>query len=138
MSAPRDAQVSFFRENGFVVIPDLLTRAELERHGAAVDAAVRARMSADTRELHEKSRYEQSFQQCLNLWEDFEGVRPLSFHPGIARVAAQLLGVRGVRVWHDQALYKEAAARAPPDTTTTPTGRSRRPTPSPRGSRSRT
>ena len=93
MSALRDAHVSFFRENGFVVVPDLLTREELERHGAAVDAAVRSRMSADARALHEKSRYEQSFQQCINLWEDFEDVRPLSFHPRVASAAAQLLGV---------------------------------------------
>ncbi len=112
MSTLPDAQVSFFRENGFVVIPGLLAPEELARHGSAVDAAVRARTSADTRALHEKSRYEQSFQQCLNLWEDFEGVRPLSFHPRIASVAAQLLGVPAVRMWHDQALYKEAGGKS--------------------------
>ena len=112
MNAALDAEVSFFRENGFVIVPDLLTPSELEQHGAAVDAAVRSRMSADTRELHEKSRYEQSFQQCLNLWEDFDAVRPLSFHPRIASTAARLLGVPAVRVWHDQALYKEAGGKS--------------------------
>ena len=56
-AAALEAQGAFFREHGYVVIPDLLTSDELTRHGAAVDAAVRSRMSADRRALHEKSRY---------------------------------------------------------------------------------
>ena len=61
--------------------------------------------------LAEKSRYEQSFTQCQNLWEDSPDVRPLSFHPRIAGTAARLLGVDVVRLWHDQALYKEPGGR---------------------------
>ena len=63
------------------------------------------------RTLAEKSRYEQSFTQCQNLWEDCPDVRPLTFHPLIAETAARLLGVDAVRLWHDQALYKEAGGR---------------------------
>lgn len=100
-----------FRRDGFVVVPDLLSVAELDRYGAAVDAAVAARTRHDRRRLEEKSRYEQSFQQCLNLWEDHADVRPLTFHPRIAAAAAALLGVAALRVWHDQALYKEAGGR---------------------------
>jgi ectoine hydroxylase-related dioxygenase (phytanoyl-CoA dioxygenase family) len=103
--------VAEFVRDGFVVVPDLLTDDELERYGAAVDAAVRARQRDDTRPLEQKSRYEQSFQQCINLWEDNPAVRPLTFHPRIGRVAAELLGVDAVRLWHDQALYKEAGGR---------------------------
>jgi hypothetical protein len=109
---PLDAYTRAFREQGFVVIPDLLTPDDVALRGAAVDAAVRARMAGDTRELALKSRYEQSFQQCLNLWEDFEDVRPLSFHPRIASTAAALLGVPAVRIWHDQALYKEPGGKS--------------------------
>jgi ectoine hydroxylase-related dioxygenase (phytanoyl-CoA dioxygenase family) len=61
--------------------------------------------------LAERSRYEQSFRQCQNLWEDVADLRPLTFHPRIARAAAELLGADAVRVWHDQALYKEAGGR---------------------------
>jgi hypothetical protein len=104
--------VQCFRERGFVVVPGLLTPAEIARHGAAVDRAVELRMAGDTRALHEKSRYEQSFQQCMNLWEDCEGVRDLTFHAAIASTAAALLGTAAVRVWHDQALYKEAGGQS--------------------------
>ena len=103
--------VEEFRRDGFVVVPGLLSADELRRYGAAVDEAVAKRSSHDTRTLADKSRYEQSFIQCQNLWEDCPEVRPLSFHPVIAGTAARLLGVDAVRLWHDQALYKEPGGR---------------------------
>ncbi len=107
-----DQLVADFRRDGFVVVPGLLSADELRRYGAAVDEAVAKRSSHDTRTLAQKSRYEQSFVQCQNLWEGSPDVRPLSFHPRIAGTAAGLLGVDAVRLWHDQALYKEPGGRA--------------------------
>jgi len=103
--------VEDFRRDGFVVVPGLLSADERRRYGAAVDEAVCRRSRGDTRTLAEKSRYEQSFIQCQNLWEDSEDVRPLTFHPLLAETAARLLGVGAVRLWHDQALYKEPGGR---------------------------
>jgi ectoine hydroxylase-related dioxygenase (phytanoyl-CoA dioxygenase family) len=103
--------VEDFRRDGFVVVPGLLSADELRRYGSAVDDAVASRSKGDTRTLAQKSRYEQSFIQCQNLWEDSQGVRPLTFHPLVAETAARLLGVGAVRLWHDQALYKEPGGR---------------------------
>ncbi|HEV2170088.1 MAG TPA: phytanoyl-CoA dioxygenase family protein, partial [Candidatus Binatus sp.] len=100
-----------FRRDGFVVVPDLLTGEELERYGRAVDAAVGHRKRRDNRRVEEKSLYEQSFIQCINLWEDNPEVLPLTFHPVIAETAARLVGIDCIRLWHDQALYKEADGR---------------------------
>jgi ectoine hydroxylase-related dioxygenase (phytanoyl-CoA dioxygenase family) len=94
MSVVSNDQIAAFQRDGFVVIPELLSAAELATFGSAVDAAVAARMSWDRRTLEEKS-----------------GVRPLTFHPRIAEAATQLLGVPALRLWHDQALYKEAGGR---------------------------
>jgi hypothetical protein len=105
------ALVAAFRRDGFVHAPALLTPAEVAAFVAAVDAAVESRKRGDTRALGEKSPYEQSFLQCEYLWEDFPAVRPLTFHPRIAGLAATLLGAPAVRLWHDQALYKEAGGR---------------------------
>jgi ectoine hydroxylase-related dioxygenase (phytanoyl-CoA dioxygenase family) len=103
--------ITDFRRDGYVVVPDLLDAEEVVRFGAAVDGAVTRRSRHDTRALVEKTRYEQSFTQCQNLWEDSPDVRPLTFHPRVAETAARLLGVDAVRLWHDQALYKEAGGR---------------------------
>jgi hypothetical protein len=104
--------VAEFREQGYVVVPGLLPLDELDYYGALVTNAVRRRTAGDTVPLVDKSRYQQSFLQCMNLWEDFPDIRPLTFHPTLGRVAAELLGVDAVRLWHDQALYKQAGGRA--------------------------
>jgi len=105
------SQVVAFRRDGFVVLPDLLSGDERERFGALVDAAVARRKRGETRPLSERTPYEQSFLQCINLWEDVPALRALTFHPRIAQAAAELLGVPRLRLWHDQALYKEAGGR---------------------------
>lgn len=104
-------QIDAFDRDGYVVIPELLSEEDLARYGAAVDEAVARRKGHDKRPLEEKSTYEQSFIQCINLWEDSPPVRSLTFHPRVCEAAARLLGVGAIRVWHDQALYKEPGGR---------------------------
>jgi ectoine hydroxylase-related dioxygenase (phytanoyl-CoA dioxygenase family) len=100
-----------FEADGYVVVPGLLTDDELRDYQVAVREAVAKRKANDTRTLAERTVYEQSFLQCQNLWEDFPAVRPLTFHPRLAQVAAELLGAPAVRLFHDQALFKEPGGR---------------------------
>ena len=102
-----------FRRDGFVVVDDLMPADELDRYEPLVTAAVAHRARAQTtRASHARSLYEQSFRQCMNLWEDFPEVAPLTFHP-TARPSRRrsCSGSTRVRLWHDQALYKEAGGR---------------------------
>jgi ectoine hydroxylase-related dioxygenase (phytanoyl-CoA dioxygenase family) len=103
--------VQQFERDGFVVIPGLLSDGELDRYGQLVTEAVAARTRDDDVPLEEKSRYQQSFVQCMNLWEDNPGIRPLTFHPRLGQAAAELLRVPAIRLWHDQALYKQPGGR---------------------------
>jgi ectoine hydroxylase-related dioxygenase (phytanoyl-CoA dioxygenase family) len=105
------ALVDAFDRDGFVVVPDLFEEGELDRYGELVTAAVRDRTRDDTTPLEEKTRYQQSFVQCMNLWEDHPEVAPLTFHPRLGQAAAELLRVPAVRLWHDQALYKQPGGR---------------------------
>jgi ectoine hydroxylase-related dioxygenase (phytanoyl-CoA dioxygenase family) len=105
------AQIDAFTGNGYVVIDDLLTEGELDRYEPLVTAAVAERSADDGRPLEERTPYQQSFQQCMNLWEDYPAIRPLTFHPRVGQAAAELLQVDAVRLWHDQALYKRAHGR---------------------------
>jgi len=103
--------VAAFERDGYVLTPDILSRDELAEFGPAVDAAVAARTADDHRALADKGLYEQSFVQCMRLWETDPSVAPLTFHRSLAEAASQLLGVDTVRLWQDQALYKEAGGR---------------------------
>jgi ectoine hydroxylase-related dioxygenase (phytanoyl-CoA dioxygenase family) len=107
----RPAEIEAFRRDGFVHLEGLLEVSEVAVFREAVDAAVERRKRKDTRALSEKSPYEQSFIQCQYLWEEFPDVRPLTFHPQVVGAAAALIGADAMRVWHDQALYKEAGGR---------------------------
>jgi len=104
-------EIEQFERDGFLLVEDVLSRTDLECFGDAVDAAVASRVGDDKRSLEEKTLYEQSFVQCINLWEDSRDVRSLTFHAGLGRMAAGLLGADAVRIWHDQALYKEVGSR---------------------------
>ncbi|MEY2403015.1 MAG: hypothetical protein QOD38_566, partial [Acidimicrobiaceae bacterium] len=77
--------VAQFRAQGYVVVPGLLSADELDHYATLVSGAVRYRTANDTVPLAEKSRYQQSFVQCMNLWEDFEEIRPLTFHQRLGR-----------------------------------------------------
>lgn len=57
--------------------------------------------------LAARSTYDKAFLQVGNLWRHSETIRSFVFSRKLARMAADLLGVDGVRLYADQALYKE-------------------------------
>ncbi|MCC5874614.1 MAG: phytanoyl-CoA dioxygenase family protein, partial [Candidatus Sumerlaeia bacterium] len=54
-----------------------------------------------------RGTYHKAFIQVGNLWELSDTVRKFVFARRFAKIAADLMGVDGVRVYHDQALFKE-------------------------------
>ena len=106
-----DSLVNHFNEKGFVVAQNLLEVSEIEHYKKILVEAVKHRKRMDKRSFKDKSEYEQSFIQCQNLWEDFPELRKLVFDQRIAGTAAKLLGVKKIRIWHDQALIKEKGGR---------------------------
>ena len=64
--------------------------------------------------LEARDTYGKAFLQVMNLWQDSELVLEFVSSPRLARIAAQLLGVRSVRLYHDQALYKESGGGVTP------------------------
>ena len=107
-----EEQVERFQTDGFLIVEDFFDHDELDRYGKLVDSAVAYRTADDQRNLTEKNLYEQTFVQCMRLWEDRPEVGPFTFHPKLCAAAAALLRADCVRLWHDQALYKEAGGRA--------------------------
>ena len=104
-------EIDRFQADGFLLINDFFSHEELDRFGESMDAAVQRRTSGDDRNLADKSLYEQTFVQCMGIWEDEPSVRPFTFHPKLCASAAALLQSDCIRLWHDQALYKEVGGR---------------------------
>ncbi|MBA2481718.1 MAG: phytanoyl-CoA dioxygenase family protein [Planctomycetes bacterium] len=59
--------------------------------------------------LEKRNTYARAFLQVGNLCFTSETVKRFVFGKRLARIASELMGCRGVRLYHDQALYKEAA-----------------------------
>lgn len=120
---PKQEQVDFYQENGFVVIEDFLNREELETWRTTIDDAVaigKSQPSKSDRKPQDLGRtgdvvYKEGkddycrriFTQKLNLWMHHEGVKDLMLDSRLGNLVSQLSGVDRFRIWHDQALYKE-------------------------------
>ena len=101
-------QIAQFQADGHILLRDVLSTELLEAYGPRIAAAVerRAATAADI-PLAERTVYDQAFLQVTNLWETDEELIPFLFNQCLARIAAELMGVSGVRMYHDQALFKE-------------------------------
>ena len=102
-------QIARYRDNGFLVIENFLDPEELENWRRCTEEAVEVRLSA-TGYLHNQGDpdafYAQVFTQALKLAEVHDGMREIMQDERLGRVAADLAGVDGIRIWHDQALIK--------------------------------
>ena len=93
-------------EDGFVKLPGVLSGETVEAFEPEITAKV-IELNTQHLPLAERDTYGKAFLQITNLWRHSELVRELVFSRRLARIAAELLGVSGVRLYHDQALYKE-------------------------------
>jgi ectoine hydroxylase-related dioxygenase (phytanoyl-CoA dioxygenase family) len=66
------------------------------------------RYNRETRPLEERDTYGKAFLQIMYLWEKDAAMRRFVVARRFAHIAAELMGVAGVRIWQDQALFKEA------------------------------
>lgn len=107
-------QIDFYRVHGFLVIEGFLDAGELESWRQTTDEAVEQRLArgAGFANLNNQgdpdSYYARVFTQCIKLADTHAGMRALMLDPRLGRLAATLAGVAGIRIWHDQALYKPA------------------------------
>ncbi len=104
-------QIEKYQQEGFVYLPGVVSPKVLAYLQRVIQAAVFVRKHHDTRSLDEKSTYEQSFLQCGYLCWDFKPVKDFVFGKRFARLARELMQVEQVRLWHDQALFKEPGGR---------------------------
>lgn len=102
---PQEA-IDFFRANGYVKLKRVLSPEVIDYYGAEITRMVKL-LNTQTKPLEERDTYGKAFLQIMNIWTKSEVVREFAFSRRLARIAAELMGVAGVRMYHDQALYKE-------------------------------
>ncbi|MBS1749838.1 MAG: phytanoyl-CoA dioxygenase family protein [Bacteroidetes bacterium] len=99
-------QIKNFRRDGHTLIKQVLSPEEIaEYRTVLVEAA--ARYNTEKRKMEERDTYGKAFLQIMNLWRVDEQVKQFVLAKRLAKIAADLLGVDHVRIYHDQALFKE-------------------------------
>ena len=101
-----EEQIAQFRRDGFIRLKNVFNEEELRHHGAEITRLTIA-LNTQALPLEERSTYDKAFLQVMNLWEQGGLVEEFVFGRRLAQIAAALLEVKGVRLYHDQALYKE-------------------------------
>lgn len=101
-------QIAQFQADGHILLKDVLSKDLLAFFGPQIEAAVARRAEHAAKiPIEERTVYDQAFLQVTNLWETDEHLIPFLFNKCLARIAAELMGCDGTRMYHDQALFKE-------------------------------
>ena len=109
-------QIAQFQQDGFLIIDDFLNSEELQQWRDALDEALAKRKGnklPDRASVYgkgddaDKEYYDKVFDQLINLWMDNEKMRAIMLDERLGKMAAELSGSEGIRIWHDQALIKK-------------------------------
>ena len=96
-----------FREQGYLKVPGVFSAATVAWIDEVVTALVTAKNPLAGVPMESRDTYGKAFIQVFNLWLESPAGRRVGHSRRLAGMAADLLGTGGVRMWHDQALFKE-------------------------------
>lgn len=105
--------IRYFDEHGFVHLEGVFDAATLKAYEPEITARV-IELNTMHLPMEERTTYDKAFLQVMNLWCHSDLVKEFVFGRRLAHIAAQLLGVSSVRLYHDQALYKEPGGGVTP------------------------
>jgi ectoine hydroxylase-related dioxygenase (phytanoyl-CoA dioxygenase family) len=105
--------VETYRENGYIKLANVLSPDTLEHFGAEI-ARLTLELNTQHLPLEERSTYDKAFLQVMNLWRSSNVVKQFVFGKTLSRIAAELMHVDSVRLYHDQSLYKEPSGGITP------------------------
>lgn len=108
-----DEQVNFYQQYRYIKLKEVLNEETLQFFNTAITERVNA-MNTVTTSVEERSTYGKAFLQLFNLWREDKIVKELIFSKRLAKIAADLMETAGVRIYHDQALFKEGGGGITP------------------------
>jgi ectoine hydroxylase-related dioxygenase (phytanoyl-CoA dioxygenase family) len=108
-----EENINEFRDKGHSLVKGVLSPDEIAIYRPVIVGAAN-RYNTEKRKLQDRDTYGKAFLQIMNLWRDDEDVKKFVMAKRLAKIAADLLGVENVRLYHDQALFKEAGGGPTP------------------------
>lgn len=106
-------QIAFYDENRFIKLKNVLNPEEIQFYGSVISKEV-DKLNKESKPLEERDTYGKAFLQLFNLWRHNDTIKELVLSSRLASIAAGLMGCKQVRIYHDQALFKEAGGGITP------------------------
>lgn len=102
-----------FREHGHTILRGVASAEEVDAFRPVIKT-VALRENREDRPIEQRDTYGKAFLQMWNLWAVDEDVRRFTTARRFAKIAADLMGVDAVRIYHDQAVFKEGGGGPTP------------------------
>lgn len=96
----------FYQENKFVKLKQVLSPEVIDYFNGIISEEV-DKLNSKSLPLESRDTYGKAFLQIFNLWRENEQVKELVLSKRLAGIASDLMGCEKVRIYHDQALFKE-------------------------------
>jgi ectoine hydroxylase-related dioxygenase (phytanoyl-CoA dioxygenase family) len=107
------AQIDQYQTQGFIKLKNVLSPEVIDYYGSEITRQVFL-LNQQKDPIEHRSTYGKAFLQIGNLWTKSDIVKEFVLSRRLGRIAAELMRVAGTRIWHDQALYKEASGGITP------------------------
>jgi ectoine hydroxylase-related dioxygenase (phytanoyl-CoA dioxygenase family) len=98
--------IDFYRNNGFIKLKQVYSQEEIDYLNEVITTEVNT-LNKQVLAMDQRDTYGKAFLQIMNIWKNSELVKEIVFGKKLAKIATELMEVTGVRLYHDQALYKE-------------------------------
>jgi ectoine hydroxylase-related dioxygenase (phytanoyl-CoA dioxygenase family) len=105
--------IEFFQKNRYIKLKNVLDAETLAFYGEVISEKV-AELNKNDKPLDQRDTYGKAFLQIFNLWRQDEHIKDFVFSKRLGKIAADLMQTEGVRMYHDQALYKEGGGGITP------------------------
>jgi ectoine hydroxylase-related dioxygenase (phytanoyl-CoA dioxygenase family) len=106
-------QIQFYQENRYIKLKQVVNDQTLRFYNEVISEQV-DKMNTVEIPLEDRNTYGKAFLQLFNLWRENELIKELIFSKRLAKIAADLMQTEGVRLYHDQALFKEGGGGITP------------------------
>ena len=106
-------QIAFYQQNQYIKLKQVFDADTIHYLNELISAQV-SQMNQEDTPLEERSTYGKAFLQLFNLCTENPLVKDLILSQRLGQIAADLMQVNGVRLYHDQALFKEGGGGITP------------------------
>jgi ectoine hydroxylase-related dioxygenase (phytanoyl-CoA dioxygenase family) len=105
--------IDFFQKNRYIKLKNVFDAETLVFYSEIISEKV-VELNKNDKPLNQRDTYGKAFLQIFNLWREDNHIKDFVFSKRLGKIAADLMQTDGVRIYHDQALFKEGGGGITP------------------------